>query len=590
MGITKQGGADFAIRRRVHFIFSRALNRFKGDEVLWLQWIDFAQRRKSDKRLERIFGRALAVLPRSAELWTRAAAWELEVRANSTAARRLLQRALHVNRRERGLWLAYFRFELIFGEKTRRRREMLGVGGAGGGGDGAEEGEGHGQEGGGLMEDGEEGDDGEEGEGQAEEQDSEMESTAGEEKEEEEEEGGWLGGEDESEDESEGESEGESEAGSEAGSDGGREDASQEGSQAVAKARADAGGPSDADGNGDPTLVRPPGIPVWCAIAHVVFLEATAALGPDAPFHLGCLRTCAEFESAASLARIIETSARRSFAADADVAVSLASLPLNRCPEGMWSPAHTVAVREGLRSLASSAAASPTPPIWDACGQWMEQTLRREAVPPGLAARLLTRLIRVCKDAHKARAASAATYLRWALLTLVPSPALLCSLPPLAQVACSPHLWRGLWSICSAATETATAAQAALRICETGVKLHPHDAPLACLCLQLTMAKRGGCTRLRDLAAVRETFWTAARSVAGTRGAVPVWRLWVESALGAADAGSNPETALEVWKLAVANLKHESAQLKVRGMGVGGVRVGHMLVSGWGVGVLGKGT
>lgn len=63
--MTRQGPPDFAIRRRIHFIFSRAARRFKGDERLWMQWIDFAERRKADKRLERIYGRALAVLPHS---------------------------------------------------------------------------------------------------------------------------------------------------------------------------------------------------------------------------------------------------------------------------------------------------------------------------------------------------------------------------------------------------------------------------------------------------------------------------------------------------------------------------------------------
>lgn len=543
MGITKQGGADFAIRRRVHFIFSRALNRFKGDEMLWLQWIDFAQRRKSDKRLERIFGRALAVLPRSAELWTRAAAWELEVRANSTAARRLLQRALHVNRRERGLWLAYFRFELIFGEKTRRRREMLGVGV---GGSGAQEGERQGESGREASAGGGEGG-------------LESGSAGEEEASSEEEESGDVDAEGDAEGGEEGDEEGGEEGDAERG-----EEVSEEVAKAGAGARA-AGGATGPVCTGDPTsgMQSSPGMPPWCAIAHVVFNEATAALGPDAPFHLGCLRTCAEFESAAPLARLVEASTRRGFAADPEVAASLASFPLDGCPVGGWTAAHTAAVLDGLRSLESSVAASPTEPVWDACGVWTEQMMRREEVPPGLAARLRKQAIRLSKDAHKARVASAAVYLRWALLTLIHSPAVLRSLPPLAQVACSPQAWRELLSACSAAAESAAAAQAALRICETGVKLHPHDAPLACLCLQLTMTQRGGCTRLRDLAAVREAFWTAARSVADSPGAIPVWRLWVESALGAADAGSNPETALEVWKLAAANLKHQSAQLKV---------------------------
>ena len=105
-----------------HFIFSRALRRFKGDEQLWLQWIEYAQRTRSHNRLSQIFGRSLALLPHSSRLWIKAAAWELEVRNNAQAARRLLQRALRVNSGEPELWAAYFRFELIFAQKVKKGR------------------------------------------------------------------------------------------------------------------------------------------------------------------------------------------------------------------------------------------------------------------------------------------------------------------------------------------------------------------------------------------------------------------------------------------------------------------------------------
>lgn len=123
LGLTKQrakhNGPLVAVRKRVHFIFSRALRRFKGDEQLWLQWIEYAQRTRSHNRLSQIFGRSLALLPHSSRLWIKAAAWELEVRNNAQAARRLLQRALRVNGGEPELWAAYFRFELIFAQKVK---------------------------------------------------------------------------------------------------------------------------------------------------------------------------------------------------------------------------------------------------------------------------------------------------------------------------------------------------------------------------------------------------------------------------------------------------------------------------------------
>jgi tetratricopeptide (TPR) repeat protein len=126
-GLPKRGAAEFAIRKRVNFIFDRALRRFKGDEQLWLQWIDYAQHTRAHARLTRIFARAVALLPRSAVLWIRAASFELEVRNNVSAARRLLQRALRANETDADLWHAYFRLELLFLHRVRSRREKLGL-------------------------------------------------------------------------------------------------------------------------------------------------------------------------------------------------------------------------------------------------------------------------------------------------------------------------------------------------------------------------------------------------------------------------------------------------------------------------------
>ena len=83
-----QGAADNMVQRRVHFIFDRATRRFKGDEQLWLTWIEYSEKSKASTRLSVVFARALAMLPRSSKLWIRAAAWELETRGNAGACAR----------------------------------------------------------------------------------------------------------------------------------------------------------------------------------------------------------------------------------------------------------------------------------------------------------------------------------------------------------------------------------------------------------------------------------------------------------------------------------------------------------------------
>ena len=112
MGLPKHGAADFAVRKRVHFVFDRALRRFKGDEQLWLQWADYSEKTNARERIGRLFVKALAFLPGSSALWIRAAAWELQSRHNLGGARRLLQRALRLNVADPELWHAYFRARL----------------------------------------------------------------------------------------------------------------------------------------------------------------------------------------------------------------------------------------------------------------------------------------------------------------------------------------------------------------------------------------------------------------------------------------------------------------------------------------------
>eukprot|EP00316_Scyphosphaera_apsteinii_P022207 CAMPEP_0119342436 /NCGR_PEP_ID=MMETSP1333-20130426/104706_1 /TAXON_ID=418940 /ORGANISM="Scyphosphaera apsteinii, Strain RCC1455" /LENGTH=154 /DNA_ID=CAMNT_0007354653 /DNA_START=62 /DNA_END=522 /DNA_ORIENTATION=- len=88
LGLPKQSAAQIAVRRRIHFVFCRAVRRFKGDERMWLEWITYAERTCALNRLGKIYGRALALLPNSVLLWTKAAAFELEMRSNATGARR----------------------------------------------------------------------------------------------------------------------------------------------------------------------------------------------------------------------------------------------------------------------------------------------------------------------------------------------------------------------------------------------------------------------------------------------------------------------------------------------------------------------
>ncbi len=121
------GASDFAMERRVHFIFNRALKKFQGDLALWNQYIEYAMSSNSTSRLNKIFPQALRLHPTSAQLWIKAAVWEHTHNRNISTARMHMQRAIRLNGSHSDLWIEYFRLELDYVRMLRRRREALGM-------------------------------------------------------------------------------------------------------------------------------------------------------------------------------------------------------------------------------------------------------------------------------------------------------------------------------------------------------------------------------------------------------------------------------------------------------------------------------
>jgi U3 small nucleolar RNA-associated protein 6 len=119
--------ADHCIVRRTHFIFERALRKFRGDLSLWSRWLKFCQDSKSTRQMSRVLTRALQLHPNCASLWTYAAAWEFEHNANAVAARALMQRGIRMCKDAPSLWHEYFRMELLYAARLVARRQVLGL-------------------------------------------------------------------------------------------------------------------------------------------------------------------------------------------------------------------------------------------------------------------------------------------------------------------------------------------------------------------------------------------------------------------------------------------------------------------------------
>ncbi len=55
MGITgKRTLADYAIVRRVHFIFERATRKFRGDMRLWMRWLEYCKASNSPRQTSKV--------------------------------------------------------------------------------------------------------------------------------------------------------------------------------------------------------------------------------------------------------------------------------------------------------------------------------------------------------------------------------------------------------------------------------------------------------------------------------------------------------------------------------------------------------
>lgn len=133
---------DVHIVQHIHFLFVRALRKFKSDVSLHLQHAAFAKEAKSYSRLGRIYAEALQVHPRNVGLWIEAASLEFfgistegEDGTMNTfgggsvpSARVLLQRGLRINALSKDLWLQYFAMEFHYIQKLRGRREILQLG------------------------------------------------------------------------------------------------------------------------------------------------------------------------------------------------------------------------------------------------------------------------------------------------------------------------------------------------------------------------------------------------------------------------------------------------------------------------------
>lgn len=112
-------------QRRIFFVLERATRKFPGDMGLWMQYVDFARKQKSNKKLSEILTRVLRMHPTKPELWIYAANYALEDRSDINEARSYMQRGLRFCKQSKHLWSEYAKLEMIYIARTVARGRDL---------------------------------------------------------------------------------------------------------------------------------------------------------------------------------------------------------------------------------------------------------------------------------------------------------------------------------------------------------------------------------------------------------------------------------------------------------------------------------
>ena len=113
-------------QRRIFFVLDRATKKFPGDIGLWMQYITFAQKQRSNKKVSQLLTSVLRLHPTKPELWIYAATMRGD---DITEARSYMQRGLRFCGSSEGLWIEYARLEMIHISKIAGRRRILGLDG-----------------------------------------------------------------------------------------------------------------------------------------------------------------------------------------------------------------------------------------------------------------------------------------------------------------------------------------------------------------------------------------------------------------------------------------------------------------------------
>ncbi|CAN8062571.1 unnamed protein product [Agarophyton chilense] len=112
---------------RVNLIYSRAVQKFRFDDDLWLHYAKHCIKTGSTRAAARVFAKAIAFRNDSERIWLAAISFHFDTNGDATGARTLAQRALRALPSSLKLWKEYFRLELCYLGKLVARRLVIGL-------------------------------------------------------------------------------------------------------------------------------------------------------------------------------------------------------------------------------------------------------------------------------------------------------------------------------------------------------------------------------------------------------------------------------------------------------------------------------
>ena len=116
---------DQSIKRRVMYLYDRAVRKFRDNIALWKEYMEYLVRNKNFNKLNRVVAKGVQLHPTVLDFWLVGVYTELDMKGNLFSGRKLMLQAVRNNPESPQFYVEYFRFEVKFYEKIKTRIMIL---------------------------------------------------------------------------------------------------------------------------------------------------------------------------------------------------------------------------------------------------------------------------------------------------------------------------------------------------------------------------------------------------------------------------------------------------------------------------------